>query len=535
LGARGVTWNQSPQGDLDVVIVGSGATGLTLACELARRGVSFRIFEKSPEAFVGSRAKGIQPRTLEVFDGLGAVQQLLRAGGRYPPMRLHLGFLWWTWHMIKRHKATPDVPYPDMWLVPQWRTEQVLRDRLNDLNSQVEHGAEVMAISQNETGVTTQVLHGAEAETLRSRYLVGTDGGRSFVRKHLGVTFEGTTSKEGRMIVGDVLVDGLSRDYWHVWPTTKGMAGLCPLPNSDLFQLMLQIDPADEEPALTESAVQARWLAATGLKRVRPHSPTWLSVFRPNVRLVDQYRKGRAFLAGDAAHVHTPAGAQGLNTGVQDAWNLGWKLAAVLRGAPESLLDTYEAERMPVAVGVLALSNELFRSAGTRTGVARMTRGDEERQLLLHYRSSSLSVHKGLARAGLVVPGDRAPDAPCLDAKAQSVRLFDAFRGGHFTTLAFGAQAVEDVQILRSADPGFLRVIAIRPRSAADDVEGLVDDKGDACRAYGIRDEENVVFLIRPDGYVGLVASLAWRQALKEYLSDVVGRTLTDQLVPDVS
>ncbi|MEN9543755.1 MAG: hypothetical protein RLZZ598_588 [Pseudomonadota bacterium] len=523
------TWSVPTRGpeatDTDVLIVGAGATGLTLACDLARRGVRFRILDKAQQAFGGSRGKGIQPRTLEVFDGLGIAKPLLAAGAPYPPMRLHWWFLRWTWHMIKPHKQTPDVPYPNTWLVPQWRTEEVLRSRLAELGCGVEYGSEVTDFAQDAAGVVVQLSQAGVSHALRARYLVGADGGRSFVRKRLGVKFIGNTSDEGRMIVGDLRVDGLSREHWHVWPTRKGgMVALCPLPHSDLFQLMMKIDPSEVEPELSESSIQSRWLAATGLKNLRLHSPAWLSVFRPNVRLVERYRTAHVLLAGDAAHVHTPAGAQGLNTGVQDAWNLGWKLALVLRGAPEALLDTYEEERMPVAAGVLKLSSELFKATTQRTAITRLTRGDEERQLLLNYHASSLADAAGAGQVGKVLAGDRAPDAPCAQSSAARTTLFDAFRGGHFTVLAFGTKAIAEVQPLNQADPSVLRVVAVVAHSSVDGQ--VVDDQGHARRAYGVGDDENVTFVVRPDGYVGQVASGQWRQAITNYLNRVLGPAL---------
>lgn len=505
--------------ECDVLIIGAGPTGLTLACDLARRGINVRIIEKAATAFRGSRGKGIQPRTLEVFDDLGVADQLLRAGAPYPPMKLHVSVLKLKWQMMKPQQPTSYVLYPNVWLVPQWRTEEVLRNRLAELGQAVEWATEAVTMQQDAEGVVLQLLSNGVPATLRARYVVGADGGKSFVRKQLAVNFEGSTSQEGRMIVGDLQVEGLSRDAWHVWPQRKGgMIGLCPLPHSNLFQLMMRIDPAESDPALTETAIAQRWLAATGLKSIRLHSPTWLSVFRPNVRLAERYRVGRVFLAGDAAHVHTPAGAQGLNTGVQDAYNLGWKLARVLDGAPAALLDTYEEERRPVAAAVLELSSALFHST-TAGGLPKLKRGDKERQLLLNYRDSSLSIHSTGGQRLKIQAGDRAPDAICSSQTCGTTRLFDVFRGPHFTLLAFGAQAIEAVRALRPADTRQLKICTISPHHRQPDIDDLADETGNARRAYGIGDEANVTFLIRPDGYVASVASADWQRATQSWLT----------------
>jgi 2-polyprenyl-6-methoxyphenol hydroxylase-like FAD-dependent oxidoreductase len=494
----------------DVIIIGAGPTGLTLACDLARRGVPLRIVDKAAEPFTGSRGKGVQPRTLEVFDDLGIVQELLSAGSPYPRMNAHLWILNLKWHMHKQVRATPDVPYPAVWLVPQWRTEKILRDRLERLGCRVEHGVEAVGLEQDEAGARVELRRERQVQTIAASYVVAADGGRSFVRRALEFEFVGSSTDEGRMIVGDLHADGLSRDYWHVWPAAKGgVIGLCPLPNSDLFQLMMQLGPSEDEPVLSEQVIQTRWLSATGLRNIRLHDPTWLSLFRPSVRMVDKYRVGRVFLAGDAAHVHPPAGAQGLNTGIQDAYNLGWKLATVLRGAPSTLLDTYQEERMPVAAAVLGRSMKLYQSRGVPK------RGDAERQLLLNYRGSSLAMEIGGHR-GKVRAGDRAPDAICGNSSGR-IRLFDLYRGPHFTLLAFGTQAAAAVRDLEWTPVDTLRKYSVRLSGIAEEDGTLIDTGGDAHAAYGISDEDNAVFLVRPDGYVGLIASGNWMDAVNQY------------------
>jgi 2-polyprenyl-6-methoxyphenol hydroxylase-like FAD-dependent oxidoreductase len=491
----------------EVIIAGAGPTGLTLACSLAQQGIRARIFEKSEAPSVGSRGKGIQPRTLEVFHSLGAIQPLLRAGMLYPPMRMHVGFFRWTWHMVKRYRTTPDVPYPNTWLVPQAQTEQVLRDRLVELGGAVEFGSEVVDVDQDHDGVVANVLQGGQLQAVRARYFAAADGGKGGTRKKLGIEFAGTTSDDGRMIVGDVCVEGVTRDAWHVWPTRRGVVALCPLPDTRLFQLMMRLEPDEGEPELSETAIQSRWLKVTGKRKIRLHSPAWLSVFRPNVRLASRYRVGRVFLAGDAAHVHTPAGAQGLNTGIQDAFNLGWKLAATLRGAPDALLGTYEAERRPVAAGVLQLSNEHFESM-KRQSLTKMSRGDRERQLTLSYRGSSLSTDSGGLRSGKLRAGDRAPDA-----RGVSTSMFDLYRGGHMTIVVFGHSTGQQLVALLESRPA-VRVVHVGSHLAG----ALEDPAGEIMQVYGVAQGEEVAFVVRPDGYIGLVATADCAASVKSYL-----------------
>ncbi len=393
-----------------VLIAGAGPTGLTLAIELARRAIPFRLIEAASAPCDGSRGKGIQPRTLEIFDDLGVIDAILAAGGPYPRLRVHCGPLSFRMGSLSQAKQpTESVPYPNLWMVAQARTEAILRERLRSLGGEVEFGKGLAAFTQNARGVEAALSTG---ETVRAQFLAGCDGGRSMVRKTLSLRLEGESIDEHRMLVADLEMEGLDRRDWHVWPFAKGGAvGLCPLPNTSLFQFTAKAATAQAD---VEGAVHR----ATG-HRVR--RVAWSSIYQPAVRMVERYRVGRVFLAGDAAHVHPPAGGQGLNTGVQDAYNLGWKLAAVVRGGPDALLDTYEAERLPIAAAVLGLSKRLHQTRSIK-------RGDATNQLALHYRNSSLSSG---AAFGSLHPGDRMPDARLDDGS----RLFDHLRGPHATEL----------------------------------------------------------------------------------------------------
>lgn len=283
-------------------------------------------------------------------------------------------------------EPTADVPYPMVLMQPQWRTERILRDRLAELGHRVELGTEATAFEQDADGVTV-TLNGSER--VRCAYLVGADGGRGSVRGQLGVTFEGETFETERMLLGDVRTADLGREYWHTWAdmdTQTMRVALCPLPGTDVFQFTAPLT-GDEAPELSPATFQKIFDEGSGRTDVRFTDVTWMSVYRVNIRMAGRFRVGRVFLTGDAAHVHSPAGGQGLNTGVQDAYNLGWKLAAVLGGAPERLLDTYEEERLPVAADVLGISTALYGRA-KRGEQGAHERGEETQQLLLGYRTA---------------------------------------------------------------------------------------------------------------------------------------------------
>ncbi|PWW02900.1 2-polyprenyl-6-methoxyphenol hydroxylase-like FAD-dependent oxidoreductase [Paenibacillus cellulosilyticus] len=497
---------------IDVLIAGAGPTGSTLAADLVRRGLSVRLVDKSSHGFTGSRAKGIQPRTLEVLEDLGVVHEALAEGGSYPKAGFHLGPFTIPWRMMPHNKITPDTPYPNILLLPQHRTDAILHRLLNRSGLSVEFNTAVESFEQDSEGVTTTLATG---EKIRSRYLVGADGGSSTVRKSAGIPFVGETNDSDRSLIFDGIIDGLSRDRWHIWPRKKGKTiAACPLPHSDQFQVMIRLKP-DDMPDLTEAKLEEQFHYLTGL---RIHNITWKSVFRPNVRLVERYRSGRVFLAGDAAHVHTPAGGQGLNTGIQDAYNLGWKLAQVIAGAPESLLDSYEDERRPIAAQVLNRSNELYASMDQKR-MSGLKRGDEERQLKLTYYGGPLSSDNQAATTTLRV-GDRAPDAPCMGPTGQT-RLFDIYQGPHFTLLAFGhhaAQALHEVAWPTSGAELHRYCVTAEPANGAA-AACIADSSGMLSRIYGITGD--TLILIRPDGYIGGIFKNNWREAFNRISSTV--------------
>jgi 2-polyprenyl-6-methoxyphenol hydroxylase-like FAD-dependent oxidoreductase len=510
---------------LPVLIVGAGPTGLALACDLARRGVHFRIIEKAPAHFIGSKGKGLQPRTLEVMDDFGIVDQIVSNG------KFHLAFRAYDGDKVlgdrdphQGRNPTPSTPYASPLITPQWRVEEALRGLLETNRARVELATELIALAQDEHAVTATIRHADRTEELCCQYLVASDGGKSFVRKALDVPFAGETWQDERMYLGDVRLTGLDRDFWHSWPNSpSGVLALCPLPSTDEFQLQAQVPKGEElQPSLElyQRLVNER----TGRADIVLTEATWLSLFRANVRMVSRYRIGRIFLAGDAAHVHSPAGGQGMNTGIQDAYNLGWKLAGVLRGAPEALLDTYEEERLPVAANVLGLSTKLHRQI-TAGGDDRMRRDAVTLQLGITYSAMSLSKTAGTPTLKLA-SGDRAPDAPGLAPSGRPVRMFDLFRGPHFTLLQLfphehssplpEMRGVRQVSVFTNS-----AMAAGAPATNDPPAQIFVDAHGHFADAYGGATGEYA--LVRPDGYIGWVGTQDRLGDLTKYLSQVQG------------
>jgi len=494
-----------------VLIVGAGPTGLTLACELARNQVSFRLIEAVPGPQPGSRGKGVQPRSLEIFENLGMADRVLANGWLAMPMRSTAadGRVTLGGAVPDSLLNRPDIPYPASLITPEWRVEEALRLRLAELGGAVDFGTALAGFEQSDDGVCATLVKDGVTETVTARWLIGCDGGHSVVRKQSGITFAGETREEVRMIVADAVVEGLDREAWHTWWHEDGVFSLCPLPSTELFQVGAVLAPGadaglglDHLQALTEQRTRRSDITLRELR--------WSSLWRANIRLADRYREGRVFLAGDAAHIHSPAGGQGMNTGIQDAANLGWKLAAVAKGASPALLDTYEAERRPIAAHVLGLSNARLEQMLAHNDV--FNRRDASTiQLDVGYRGSKLALDDRDDAAALRA-GDRAPDATGLTTGHGEHRLFDLTRGGRFTLLDFGATPAAGVT------PAGLRVLHVveRPAGPGD----IADSAGHLADAYAPSDRTLV--LIRPDGYVGLISDAGDFAAVSDYLAAIV-------------
>ncbi|WP_433672859.1 FAD-dependent monooxygenase [Nocardia sp. CA-136227] len=484
-----------------VIIAGAGPTGLTLAIDLARRGVAVRIVDRATEFFAGSRGDGLQPRTLEVFDDLGVLDAVLAQGAPQAPLLVHLdGEFVMERRMSAWREPSADVPHPNPWVLAQADTERVLRDRLAEFGVRVESGTALVDFSADADAVTVTLEHDGVTEQVRAGYLVGADGGRSTVRKALGIAFEGVTDESIRLLLGDVRADTLDHSvgYWFA-DSDSPMDGiaLMPLPGGRKFQFATGLD-ADSGTGL--EVLQEHVTRRSRRDDIVLSDLSWSTVWRPNVRLAQRYRSGRVFLAGDAAHVHPPTGGQGLNTGVQDAYNLGWKLAAALRdpgAATEALLDSYETERRAVAARVLGLSAELLDK--TVKGDPDAMDREGTHQLDISYRDAQ-------DNSPGVRSGDRAPDAPLTDADGKTVRLFDLFRGPHATLLAFGRDTTGDPDHSLATDLRTVRLVGTETAL----VEGEFSDaEGHARRAYDAADGTWVI--VRPDGHLGAAGTATAR------------------------
>ena len=552
---------------LDVLIVGAGPTGLTLAAGLARYGVSFRIVDRALDRAHESRALGVQARTLEVLQSLGLGETLVRRGNPGTRVRLHFDRTRSAEIRLAGFRA-PDTRFPFILFVSQSETEAVLGGHLASLAVTLERGVQLVDAEAGTEAVHCLLRHRDDRqERVSARYLVGCDGAHSTVRKHARIPFEGDAYLQD-FVLGDVEVDGpLERDAIHSFAIGRGVAMFFPLGSPATWRVIAMSGrgagrgatevadrPADRpEPAeaattgdLSLNELQAIVDGATGGGLVL-RDPAWLTHFRLHHRQAAHYRTGRIFLAGDAAHIHSPVGAQGMNTGIQDAWNLAWKLGLVARGAAvEALLDSYEPERWPVGRRLLRYTDRAF-GLFTRVVSGRVTAAWARRvvgthvlprllssarlrarlfrfvsQLGIRYRESP-AVTEGRPRLRMGPrAGDRLPDAP-VSRDGRRTYLQQELSGPEFQLLLCGTAEGWDRARLGELTGRFGGLLTLQHLSASERPGALVDQGGVLSR-LGIRSvHEAGQYLVRPDGHIAFRCAGSDLGPVERYL----GRWLT--------
>ncbi|VDC02127.1 unnamed protein product [Peniophora sp. CBMAI 1063] len=540
---------------VDVLVVGAGPVGLVGALALAQNGVSVRIVDKEDQFLVGQRGSGIQPRTQEVYHLLGCLQDYQNKAGMRFAQKVYdaEGKLVQSKNMIDPSPPTPEVPFPTPISLGQDTSCAILRQHLKKCGVEVELSTELVDLKQDESGVdVTLVHHGKDEEKLRVKYLVGAVGAKGPVRKLVGINFVGET-REQRAVIGDVELSGLDdRLYWHRFNNDKGDKILWrPVAEDDKLWFMGLFGRTID---LEKAAVDVEYLHEclrdiTKNPEIKITKIRSLAEWRLNERVADKFSVGRVFIGGDAAHVHSPTGGQGLNTGTLDMMNLAWKLALAVKGlAPPSLLDSYHAERAPVVRAMLnvthALADKTFKSNDNEA----WNRPVALRQLGVHYRWSTIVRDEltgdedvGEAHGTTIEPedvygagpgrlhaGDRAPDAPALrDARTGiETKLFNIFNPTRHTILVLDPSLANDVAAaVAKYPPGIVQTIVIHPQDTqkaapVSNVSAvLVDNEGHAHRAYGA-EAGAAIAVVRPDGVVGALLKSA--DGVAKYFSSIL-------------
>jgi len=511
--------------DLDALIVGAGPVGLSMAIALAMHGLRFRIIDSAPNRVNESRALGIQARTLEIFEMAGIVDEFLAQGRQLHGLHLYGESGRQIGHL--RFDAVPSR-YPFLMALAQSETERILGDHLSDLAVHIERQTTLLSFAQSGRSVSAILaLPDGEREEVHCDWLLGCDGAQSRVRDLLNLKFAGKTY-DLHFLLGDVHAEcPLADNEAHIFGRKEGLFALFPL-TKGFFRLVADNPPdrfrSEKKPTLEE------WQEVVNTRStvpIRLSDSGWSTYFRVNSRMVENLKRGRVFVMGDAAHIHSPALAQGMNTGIQDAWNLGWKLALVQKSlAHPTLLDSFEAERMPVERGVLGMTDFTQTMITAEKSINRFLR-DSLLPLLIGFEVFQSKAAKTISetaidyRHGPIVEDHRLPHGPHAGDRAPYATVIRQSNEEEITTISlFGRQHVLFVLVESQSEPEIRKEFEslfeliqdryaeiVRPYLILSDekqfirctVDCLIDAYGEMKKEFGAG---SALYLIRPDGYI---------------------------------
>jgi len=528
---------------VDVLVVGAGPTGLLLASELARRGVGVHLIERRTIPAEHSRALAVVPRTMEMMDQLGLANAFIA------PSHKAKGICFYGRDQREAFRLSMnELPseFPFFLLLPQTKTEMILMNHAQKAGVEIERGLGFLSMVQSGQGVlvTLERMDGTREE-IDASYVVGCDGSGSVVRQAAGLELQGGGYDQSWLLADVVLDPRLDPNWLHGFTSVDGPIFFFPLPNNIWRIVLLRKRGASATNEVAMSEI-VEILVKNHLGHLRARDPSWLAGFGIQHRKTVHIRTGRVFLCGDAAHVHSPAGGQGMNMGLGDAFNLGWKLAHVIhRNSQEEILDSYEEERMPLIDGVMRMTDQMTKLITATDGprvwirewivpiVAKMGFAAKIAmrlsQLSLGYRHSSV-VLSGKVAVG-AKPGERVPPLSFLDlATKRASRTPDLFGKGKIVflvmpDLGIGSEGMREVMDQRSDLIDWQWMVekgAGRPKEARNGEFVWVDEDGKVREQLGIEDHPSFA-LLRPDGIVMARGELCESQLLQDFLCRVFG------------
>jgi 2-polyprenyl-6-methoxyphenol hydroxylase-like FAD-dependent oxidoreductase len=525
------------KGEVPVLIVGAGPTGLMMACQLARFHIPFRIIEKNDGPTTQSRALVIQPRSLEILEQMGIARAAMDQGQPFQAI-----------NYVVNGKLAKRVPlgdfgkgltqFPFLLILEQSKTEPLLIDFLSQHGHSVEWRAELVGFTQSESNVSAILKRDGREETIQALWLIGADGGRSKVREVLNVPFGGETYKESLFVLdckinwpfkADEAAIALSEDAFGLFfPMTNGRCRISGIVSEEYAN----------KDTISFEEVDRNF--AKDLKMdLTLSNPQWISLYHAHHRYVANFRKSRCFLAGDAAHIHSPVGAQGMNTGLQDAYNLAWKLALVIQGkAKKGLLDTYQNERLPIArklvrttdrlFGITVSHNPLIASGRVHLMPRIVALLPKEKhaarfafrlisQIGIHYRDSSLSrdASQGSFPINTPKPGDRLPFV-LFQEDNRSVNIQDKVKDPALHLLLFSGSLLTDAPEIDE-----FHELATQ-HDVRREIVPFRSETKDLYKIFGIRNTG--FYLVRPDMYIGCRSSQLEAVFLQNYFARIFGK-----------
>ncbi|MCL9682606.1 FAD-dependent monooxygenase [Legionella maioricensis] len=520
-----------------VLIAGAGPSGLMMACELARYGVSYRIIDRKKGRTQTTNAAGIHTRTLEIFHHIGIVDRFLNAGQRWSAFRLYSE----DELMARIPFDNIDSFYQFSLLLAQSETEKILNERLEEFKGHVEWQVELIDFKQVKGKVIATVKHAdGHTETIESDWLIGCDGIHSIVREKSQISFVGDDIPH-EYLVADVQLSGPIDDEADAFLGKKNMLALFPL-GKEIYRIVATAEGSEVKKEFTDDEVKQIVERRCGNKFIVT-SVLWSSAFWIHSKIADKMRDGSVFIGGDAAHVHSPAGAQGMNTGLQDIYNLAWKLSFVIKGkAKPELLDSYGIERLPVIEEIVNKTESITKAAFLENPLLIKLRevvtkniigqsdflqdkfGMQLTQLSIHYEDSPIiHYHTDIKGHTAPKPGERAPDVVINKA---SERFYDYLRNTQYNLLLFTGHNINDVQLAKFLDimqwieqtySDTVKVSIVSFTRMADIKNTIIDEQFALHNRYKM--EDSGFYLIRPDHYIALCSYKVDKKTLNGFFN----------------